>query len=238
MPRSWLLVPVAIVALPLFASTRDRAVRPLPMVTLTGVIRNASGNAVPGAVVVSGNSASNRNGTGSDGKYSITLPGYRPTTLTVSDFAYDTQSFVAVPVDGTTFDMTLTSPHAFVTVKMSNGDSHLLDVGTAQFAYLIPLSGYARSDTVNLCLPDGSSISPSKTDFSRIVGPGQSVNFGPCCSKGPTMMVTIQLKSGQNSAAYFNDACLGNEVDFVGRESATGLWQYLRFADIAEIDFP
>lgn len=236
MPK--LLVPILIAAFPLFASTRERAVKPLPMVTVSGAIRNASGTAVAGAVVTSGNSASNRNGTGTDGKYSITVPGYRPTTLMVTDFAYDAQSFTLTPVEGTTFDITLTSPHTVVTVKMSNGDSHGLDISTSQFAYLVPLSGYVKSDTANLCLPDGSSIAPSKTDFSRIVGPGQSVTFGPCCSNGPTIMVTIQLKSGQKTAAYFNDACLGNEVDFVGRETATGLWQYLRFTDIAEIDFP
>jgi hypothetical protein len=46
------------------------------------------------------------------------------------------------------------------------------------------------------------------------------------------------MKSGAHLKVYFKDSCSGNEVDFVGREKATGLYQYFRFTDIAEIDFP
>lgn len=237
MPR--LLIPaLLLLALPLPAATREHAVRPFPMVTVSGVVRGPNGVTVAGAVVTSGNSFSNTNGTSTDGKYSLTVPGYRPTQFTIRDFAYDTQSVVFTPVPGTTLDVTLTALHPTVTVKMSSGEMHVLDIGTSQFAYLVTLSGYIPTDTVNLCKADGSSFVPSKSDFSRIVGPGASVNFAPCCSIGPTLMVNVEMKSGEKTAAYFNDACLGNEVDFIGREPSTGNWQYLRFTDIAEIDFP
>src|SRR5881296_456328 len=76
-------------ALPLSADVRERAVVPVGAVTITGVVRDANGNPVAGAIVHSGTFYSYRNGTGPDGKYSLTLPGDRPTLITVEDFAYE-----------------------------------------------------------------------------------------------------------------------------------------------------
>lgn len=229
---------ILLVALPLGAAQREHAVSPLPAVTITGVVRDANGTPLAGAVVSSGTYASNRNGTNADGKYTLTLPANRAALITVEDFAFESRSVTFTPTTGATLDLTLSTPRPAVTVKMANGTTHVLDLGTSQFAYLIPFSGYARTDVANLCKPDGSSFKPDKSEFAKIVGPATSTTFSACCSSGPTIMVNVEMKSGEKTAVYFNDACLGNEVDFIGRERTTGLWQYLRFTDIAEIDFP
>jgi len=229
---------MSLMALPLAAGVRKHAVQKLPTVTINGVIRDASGHPVPGAVVYSGSAYSNRNGTAADGKYTLTLPDSRPTTITVSDFGFETQSFPYHPSGDATLDLTLSSPHPTVTVTMTNGDTHVLDIATSQFAYLVVFSGYARSDKANFCKPDGTDFTPDKSEIARVVGPATSESFAACCSLGPTMKVHVELKSGEKTDAYFRDACLGNEVDFVGRDRGNGLWQYLRFTDIAAIDFP
>jgi hypothetical protein len=51
------------------------------------------------------------------------------------------------------------------------------------------------------------------------------------------MFVTVEMKSGERTQAFFNDSCFGTEVDFIGRERSTGQYLYLRFTDIAELDF-
>jgi hypothetical protein len=233
------LCPVMLlVALPLPAANREHAVTPLPTVTLSGVVRDASGAPVAGAIVTSGSSSSNRNGTATDGKYSLAVRANRPALIAVEDFAFESRTVTFTPASGATLDLTLSTPRPSLTVKLTSGETHVLDLGTSQFAYLIPFSGYARSDAANFCKPDGSPFAPAKTEIARIVGPATSVNFAPCCTAGPTMTVNVEMKSGEKTVAYFNDSCLGNEVDFVGRERLTAVWQYLRFSDIAEIDFP
>jgi len=59
-----------------------------------------------------------------------------------------------------------------------------------------------------------------------------------CCPSGNVMSANVEMKTGDKFKVYFKDSCGGAEVDFVGREKATGLYQYFRFTDIAEIDFP
>ncbi|HJT15945.1 MAG TPA: carboxypeptidase-like regulatory domain-containing protein [Thermoanaerobaculia bacterium] len=233
------LLPLLIATLPLSAQIRERAVQKAPAtVTVTGVVRDASGAPVAGAIVHSGTYTSNPNGTAADGKYSINLPTGRPVLVTVDDFAFEPVTVTFTPSKtAMTLDLQMTTPHPTVTVKLSNGDSHVLDLGTSQFGYYIPLSGYARFDNGNFCKPDGSAFSPSKNDIAKIVGPATSVNFSPCCSRGAVLTVNVQMKSGEQSAVYFNDSCFGSEVDFIGRERSTGQWMYLNFANIAEIDF-
>jgi len=241
MSLSRILLPMLIATLPLSAAqVRERAVQKTPTtVTVTGVVRDASGAPVPGAIVKSGTYHSNPNGTAADGKYSIDLPAGRPVLITVDDFAFDSVTLTFTPTKTvTTLDVQMTSAHPALTVKLNNGESHVLDLGSSQFAYYIALSGFARFDNANLCKPDGSSFSPSKTEIARIVGPLTSVNFSPCCSRGPIMSANLELKSGEKSQVYFNDSCFGSDLYFIGRERSTGQWMYLSFANIAEIDFP
>jgi hypothetical protein len=117
-------------------------------------------------------------------------------------------------------------------------DTFILDIDTAQFAYLIPFSGYIRGDVGNFCKDDGTSITPDKHTIKRVIGPAVPVDNAGCCKLGPVMKAQLELKTGESFPVYFNDSCFGNEVDFLGREKSSGQYQYFRFADIAEVDFP
>src|SRR4029077_4580619 len=82
---------------------------------------------------------------------------------------------------GPTLDFAMT-PLPVATVKMVNGDTHIVTLDTAQFGYAVVFSNYVRGDNANLCKTDGSSVAPSKNEFSKIIGPPVSVNFAPCCT--------------------------------------------------------
>ncbi len=238
MTFSRILAATLLVAVPLFADVRERAVIPVGAVTITGVVRDANGVPVAGAIVHSGTFYSYRNGTERDGKYSLTLPGDRPTLITVEDFAYDPVTVPFTPTKDAKLDLTVTQSRPTVTVKLTSGETHVLDLGTSQFAYLIIFSGYSRTDNANFCKPNGDAFAPAKTEFARIVGPATSVNFSVCCTRGQVMTLNVEMKSGEKLPVYFNDSCFGNEVDFIGRERSTGQYLYFNFANIAEIDFP
>src|SRR5262245_41769315 len=100
MTISRFLAVAILTAVPGSAGVRTRAVAALPHVTLTVVVRDAGGTPVVGAIVHSGSSISNTNGTGADGKYSIMLPGGRTVVITVDDFAFETVTVTFTPAQG------------------------------------------------------------------------------------------------------------------------------------------
>jgi carboxypeptidase family protein len=226
-------------AVPLFADNgRQHVVVATPTVTIRGVVRDSGGAPVAGAYVRSGTYSSSRNnGTKADGKYSLTIPGGRPTLLTVEDFAFEPVTVSMTPKADMTVDFTLTTSRPTVTVKLTNGEKHVLDLGTSRFAYYIVFAGYARFNSANLCKTDGSAFAPHKTEFAKIVGPFSLVNFSPCCSRGAVVTANVEMKSGDKMQVYFNESCYGSELDFLGRERSTGLYNYFKFDDIAEIEF-
>lgn len=228
-----------IAASPLMAAdNKPHAVTPVGKVTISGVVRDATTNApVAGAIVHSGSFYSNRNGTAADGKYTLSLPGGRPTTLVVEDFAYEPVSLSVVPANDAVLDLRLTTSRPSVTVTLKNDEKHVLDIGTSQFGYLIIFSGYGRSDAGNFCKPDGSPFAPDKNDIRKITGPATLADSPACCNRGQVMFVTVEMKSGESTQAFFVDSCFGNEVDFIGRERSTGQYLYLKFTDIKELDF-
>ncbi len=136
-----------------------------------------------------------------------------------------------------TFELKM-QPTQVISLRDTNNVVHLIDIESAQFAYLIPFSGYARSNAASFCKVDGSTINPDRTSFHRIVGPANSVTSGACCTLGPVLQLNIELKSGETETVNFVDSCFGNEVDFVGRDHVSGDFSYYNFAKVAEIIFP
>jgi hypothetical protein len=175
--------------------------------------------------------------TNATGQATLNLPIGKPAVVAVTHpaFAPFTQTITA-QVNGT-YDLTL-SGNASVTIKTKTNETHIVDIGTAQFANAAIFSNPARSDNANFCKEDGTDFTPNKTEFTRILGPAVPANAPQCCQFGTVMSANVEMKSGANLKVYFKDSCSGNEVDFVGREKATGQYQYFRFTDIAEIDFP
>jgi hypothetical protein len=239
---------IIVTLLPLAAQTsRHRAVAPPSsvVVTLTGFIRDAT-NGQPLAFAQVSAEGLKSVATDTRGVYSIKITKGRNAAVTAEQFAYNPQTVSVFGAEGAHADFSLT-PKPVVTVKLTKlqgddpataKDTFVLDIDTAQFAYLIPFSGYIRSDVGNFCKDDGTSITPDKHIIKRVVGPAVSVDNNTCCKIGPIFKAQLELKSGEKFTVYFNDSCFGNEVDFLGREKSSGNYQYFKFADIAEVDFP
>ena len=238
--RSSFIAAVVIAAMPLAADVPGRVhpVKPLPLVTISGVVRDSvTGTPIAVAVVHSGGAFYDRNnGTKENGAYTLTVPAGRPILISAEQFSYEPQTKTVVVTVGMALDFSL-APRATATVKLTDGKTYVLGLDTSSFAYVIPFSGYARFDNANFCKTDGSVFAPSKNDISKIIGPPTSVNFAPCCASGPVLSANVEMKSGEKMQVYFNDSCNGSEVDFIGRERSTGQFVFTNFLNIAEIDF-
>src|SRR5258708_1657003 len=186
------------------ATSKRRLITPLPQVTITGTVTDAVTNKpVKGVQIANGIVFSF---TDDAGMYSIKLPGGRPTLLTATDFAYKTMTKTVTPAAGAVFDFALASnPSIFV--KTTAGETFELDYDTCKFAYIIVFTGYVSDNNANFCKPDGSSWAPNKSQFIKVIDPSTDVNFSPCCTKGPLTTVNVEMKTGEEPAAYFNYSC-------------------------------
>jgi hypothetical protein len=232
---------LALLALPLSAQVgRHRAVahpgNKDGNVNVSGVVTNASGGApISGAIIHFGERTSNV--TGSDGKYTVSLPSGSNITLSAEQFAFGTQQKAITVAAGLTVDFSL-SAKPLTAIKLKSGETKNVVYDTAQFAFLVPFSGYIRSNQANLCKPDGSAFTPDRLDIAHITGPIGEVTFAKCCEKVPVIAATFQMKSGESTVAYFVDSCFGNDVVFLGRDPNGGAFTYVSFKDIAQVDMP
>ena len=252
-PRSTLsrLLAIALVlaAVPAFAATRHRVVAQPPatppsgLVAVSGTVTDSkTGAPVIDAVISGGDKRVNSD---ANGAYSISVvPGVQ-VTIAATRFGYSTVSQPVTAFGPVTVNFKL-DPKPSVTVKLTpaaaaaaNGvGTYVLDLETSQFAYLVTFAGYAANDNANFCRSNGSTWQPLKTEFTRIVGPATSSSYPTCCTLGPVLSINVEMKDGTKTPVYFVDSCYGNEVDFIGRDLATRRFDYFRFTDIAEIDFP
>jgi hypothetical protein len=221
-------------------SARHRAVSPAsstgPVTQVLITAKDAS-NGIPiaGATVTY---AGQTQTTNNNGQTALNLPIGKPALISVAHLAFAPFSQSITAQAGGAYEVTLTEKPS-VTIKTKTNEMHVVDIGTAQFAYSpSAFSNPIRADNGNFCKEDGSDFTPDKTEFTRILGPAVPVSAPQCCQHGNVMSANVEMKSGAKFKVYFKDTCSGNEVDFVGREKATGQYQYFRFTDIAEIDFP
>jgi hypothetical protein len=231
---------IAAAAIPAVAqASRRRAVSPAvasgPTTTVVVTVKDSS-NGVPvvSATVAYAAQTVNTNG---NGQASLNLPIGKPSVVSVTHLAFAPFSQTITAQVGGTYDLTLTEKPS-VTIKTKTNETHIVDIGTAQFANAAIFMNPSRSDTANFCKEDGTDFAPDKTEFTRIIGPAVPETASQCCQFGTVMTANVEMKSGAHLKVYFKDSCSGNEVDFAGREKSTGLFQYFRFTDIAEIDFP
>jgi len=238
--RISLCILIALAAIPAMAqASRRRAVSPTnglgPTTKVLFTVKDAS-NGVPvvSATITYAGQSQITNG---NGQASLSLPVGKPALVAVDHpaFAPFTQT-VTAQTNGS-LDLNLTGK-ASVTIKTKNNETHVVDIGTAQFANAAVFSNPVRTDKANFCKEDGTDFAPDKTEFTRILGPAVPATATQCCQFGSVMSANVEMKSGAHLKVYFKDSCSGNEVDFVGREKATGQYTYFRFTDINEIDFP
>ena len=219
---------------------RKRAVNPPPAPQLgpatnvLGVVKDASnGLLIPGARATYGDQNVS---TSNNGEFFLKLPLGSPVIVTITHPAFLPFQKTVTAQDGVKTEYALTEQPS-VTIRTTAGPTYIVDIGTAQFEYGVTFSGYVASDNANFCKPDGTTFTPNKLEFSKITGPATSSTLASCCA-GSLMTATAQFKSGTTTPVFFKDSCNFTEVDFVGRVKSTGLYQHLKFTDIAEIDFP
>ena len=204
-----------------------------PPVAITGVVKDAS-NGLP-VQLATASYGDQTTRTNANGEFVLSLPTGTPVTVAIQHPAFLPFTKTVTAQSGTKIDFGLTGQPS-VTVKTTTGATYIVDIGTSQFAYAMPFSGYVPSDNANLCKPDGSEFTPSKTEFKKITGPATSSTLAACC-EGPLLVATAELKSGATTQVFFRDSCHGTEVDFLGREKSTGLFRYVKFTEVAEITF-
>lgn len=223
-------------AIPSFAAgQKRRSVGPTapPVLTkINGTVVDASnGRPVVFATVAAPEFSTS---TDKDGKFEIDVaPG---TTLTISRSGYQTATRV-VPNNTKTIQITMTGLPT-IRLKTTTNVEYELDTDSSQFAYLVPFSGYVRSDAGKFCKPDGSEFHPDRAIIKRFIGPAVSSTSDACCKDKPILRGRVELKSGETTDVFFADSCFGYEVDFIGRDHFGGDFVFLKFNDIAEIVFP
>jgi len=238
--RISLVILIAVAAIPAAAqAARRRAVVPSngngQSTRILFTVKDAS-NGVPvaGATVAFGAQSQI---TSANGQAALTLPVGAPASVTVVHPAFAPFSQAITAAANGTYDLSLTERPS-VTIKTKTGETHIVDIGTAQFAFAAIFSNPVRSDIANFCKEDGTDFKPLKTEFTRILGPAVLETATQCCQFGKVASANVEMKSGAKLKVYFKDTCDGSEADFVGREKANGQYQYFRFTDIEEIDFP
>jgi hypothetical protein len=230
----------ALMAIPAVAQTpRRRAVSPTGQTGATTQIvitaKDSNGVAVEAGAVSFGGQTLNTN---ANGQVALTLPIGKPSLISIEHPAFLPFSQAITAQVGGKYDVTLTGKPS-VTIKLKNdANPRIVDIGTAQFSYAPAFSSNINTDKGNFCKEDGSDFAPDKTEFARILGPATPANAPQCCQFGSVLSANAEMKTGAKFLVYFKDNCSGNEVYFVGREKATGHYQYYKFTDIAEIDFP
>lgn len=200
------------------------------------ILDNANNQPVVGATVTVQGLSNKSDTTDAQGRFEIKKVPAGSYTLSISRTGYETKSVtISVTSTGANVDTKLV-PKPTVTVKLKNGTTVLIDTETVEFAYLVPFSGYARSEYARFCRA-GAEFNPDRSEIKKISNIVSTQN-GDCCKDNPVIKANVDLRSGENTDVYFIDSCPGYEVDFIGRNHATGQFNYLKFTDITEIVFP
>ena len=169
------------------------------------------------------------------GQYTLTIPN-RTTVLTAQRRGYLPTQKTYRPADGATVDFSM--PETPTTrVRTTAGETIDLDYDSSQFQFVIPFSGSSASDTANLCRASGASFTPHKSLIRRITGPSTTSSVSECCKDRPVVGINFEMKSGEQTVAYFADSCF-YDVAFLGIERRSGLPKFFDFKNVAEITFP
>lgn len=203
-------------------------------ITLTGTITDGTtGAPIPEVEVVVGD---HQVVTDEQGQFNF--PGLLSgsATLTFQRWGYQPVTRSLTLVAGSTVNLTL-APKPVIILKDTQGVSHRADYELSQFGYTVPFGNLAKADTIELCKTTGEHVIVDKSTIAKISGGANSVNSSACCKVGPVLNINLTLKGGQPFTAAISDSCFSDEV-FAARDRDTRQWVYLKFTDIAEIDFP
>jgi hypothetical protein len=227
-------------AVPTFAEKR-RSVQhpstggPVVPVTATGIVIDAvTGQPVVFADVRLG-SRSDR--TDRSGKFKIvtSIPSQGVISVTRSGY---TAGSVNVTGGGTQEFTIRLNPTPTVRLVLTDGTVKDLDMESIEFGYVPPFGSYNKGESDDFCKGNGTVVAINRSEFKRITGPAVLENNSACCPNAPLLKINAELKSGETTALYFVDSCLGYTVDFIGREHVSADFAYTKFTNVAEIIFP
>jgi hypothetical protein len=200
------------------------------------ILDNANNQPVIGATVTVQGLSNKSDTTDAQGRFEIKKVPAGSYTLSISRTGYEPKNVtVSVSATGANVDTKLVSKPT-VAVKLTNGTTVQIDSETVEFAYLVPFSGYARSEYARFCR-GGAVFEPDRSEIKKISAIASAQN-GDCCDTNPILKASLQLRTGETTDVFFIDSCPGYEVDFIGRNHVTGQFNYLKFTDISEIVFP
>ncbi len=227
------LILAALTAAPLFAAVKpkQRAVAPpkADKVTVSGTVTDAvTGAPIKGAVVASATMSAV---TDEAGHYTITCNF--TSDITASHVGYVS---VKKPVNSTQIDFALPQTPS-VTVKLTNGQTVVLDYDSTKFGYA-DVFQYVSGEGMNMCKLGGTQFAPTKAEFAKINGPAHSVTDQACCNRGAAMAIDVTTKDGQKSTAIISDSCFGIAYDILGIERSSATAKYLHLTDVQEVTFP
>ena len=229
-------------AVPVFAQ-KHRAVRhpsppgPALTVTATGTVTDAvTGQPVAFAEVRLGNRRDVANRQGQFRILTTTIYGSADITAMRSGYS---QGKTTISTGGAHTGLQISmQPTPTVTLRLTSGAQHQVDFESVEFGYVPPFGSYNKSSSEEFCKTDGSALTLERGQIARFTGPATLENHSPCCTSGPLLKVTVQLKSGETMPLYFTDSCQGYTIDFIGRDHTTGDFVFAKFTDVAEIIFP
>ena len=130
------------------------------------------------------------------------------------------------------------APKPVVVVTDATGAVHRFDAESTEFATAGPLASYSILSPAEFCKGDGTLVYYDKSQIRSIVGPGTDVSGSACCPQGGTAVkVQVILKTGETFDALIRE-CVYYRYDLIGRNRATGKFEYFGFKTIARVDFP
>lgn len=239
-------------ALPLSADQKKRGVQKPPSTgapvspppaaaeaTIDGTVVDALSNAPVIGADVFAQSLGRYSRTSSAGVFIMKVPAGQPVTLTISRYGYQRViTTVNVSAAGLSQQFSM-NPNPTVLVRTTAGVVHQLAAETVEFGYLVPLTGFVKDRTVSMCKPDGTAFAPKTEDMKRIQGPAVTVAASPCCSQGGSASgVTLDMRDGERTQAFFTDSCFGYAMEVIGLEQTKASLVDIKLTEISEIVFP
>ena len=226
-----------ILAIPAFAGKRRAVEHPtLSATDISGIVLDSvTGTPVVTARVEAGGEHVNTNEEGRFVLHNVNLTG--PVSVTVDRTGYASKTITVTL--GNTQNLTIQLvPEPTASLRKSDGTVIQLDYDSVEFGFLNGFSGYIQAPSEDFCKPDGSFVTVNRSEMKRLIGPAVRVTHAPCCKTSEIFKIKVELRNGTTTDVYFDDSCSGYPVDVIGRNHATGLFEYIPFTDTAELVFP
>ena len=235
--RKTTLLIVLLSASSLFAAGRHRIVGlpSGPLVTITGQVIDAVTRQPVARVEVAGASDTQR--ANSQGQFSLEVPAGIPATLTFSRSGYETsEQIVTVTESGSrTFEL---QPLPTASIRTTDDTTHVIDMDSIEFGYVVPFSGSRSSPRAEMCRPGAEPFTLDFTGIKRIIGPAVASTQPACCTSGPVTGARFVLADNQEVTAYFVDSCEYPNIYIYARDHIT--WERLAISlrDVEEVVVP